>query len=458
MPRFGKDGSIFWDDLDEPIYDVVKVVPLSSYTHETGFSGAKITILKDYLEDYLSHKDCSAIATYFDERFSTDDPDVAVWIGTHGSHFQQPGRELWFMKMDFEATQISQVWATAHVYTPSGSPVSDPPEIELFWPDHKGPLKGDGPNLIFETLEEAYIRDEVLIEYEKRNEFEIFPEKGFVSYDSRWAVSYCRRYSRNFIVLELRKLYEGAPMHVIKHYHEFSAAHEVAQKDRGTYGTVHIGIRAKALIYAFLQLTEVLSELSDAAGLVYSQQDIGQFKTTEIDYQGWWTFNNFKILGNVIPLTLSFPEFLYRSKEIFKIFENLRSGPLRNTIVKLGIQKEYIKDLEGLKLLGTISQLAVIGVGDGLNLISDHRQISDKWNSKTILPDLQPLFALFGLRVMDAHNSSAIPKDISKYLEVFGMDKAQCHSGWGLALDRLYDIVTSSLSNIHKLVEAAMKQ
>src|ERR1700690_2823977 len=54
------------------------------------------------------------------------------------------------------------------------------------------------------------------------------------------------------------------------------------------YGSRHIGIRAKDLIYAFLQLSSNISELSDAIGLPCTQEEVGQFKTDDIKYRGWW--------------------------------------------------------------------------------------------------------------------------------------------------------------------------
>jgi len=132
IPRMTKDGQILWDDLDGPVYDVVRVTPLSHYTTENGCTVSRVSIRKDYLEDYLSHKGCSAVATYCDERFSLDDPEVAAFIGKQGTHSEQPGREMWFMKMNLDfANQVSQVWACALILAPSGSPISNPPEVEL---------------------------------------------------------------------------------------------------------------------------------------------------------------------------------------------------------------------------------------------------------------------------------------------------------------------------------------
>src|SRR5271157_1184567 len=130
IPRVTKDGCISWDDPRGPVYDVVRVIPLSKYSIETGYTPARITVRRDYFEDYLSQKGCAAVATYFDERFSSNDPEVAALIVSYGSEFQQPGRELWFKSIDLDfANQISQVWACGLLLAPTGRPISDPPEL-----------------------------------------------------------------------------------------------------------------------------------------------------------------------------------------------------------------------------------------------------------------------------------------------------------------------------------------
>jgi hypothetical protein len=455
IPRIAKNGNILWDDLNGPVYDVVRVTPLSHYTTENGCTPSRISIRKDYLEDYLSHKDCSAVATFYDERFSIDDPEVAALIGDKGTHFQQPGREMWFIKMNLDyANQISQVWACALMLTPTGNPISDPPEIELVWPDRQSTIKGEGMGAHFEVMERAYVRDQVLAEYEQRDEFEISPEHGYVSYGSRWAVSYCDRVGRDHIELELRKLYEGAPFHVIKHYNQFAVTSEIAEKDCKQSGDRHVGSRARDLIYAFLQLCATISELSDAAGLPYNQEEIGQFTTADVKYRGWWTITNFKPIGHTIPLNLSCAAFLNRCKEIAKLLENLRPAPLRNILVELGLKKDDIKEFRAIKLLATLSQLATISRKDGLDLLSDRDLVFAQWNAAAIVPDATPLFGLIALRNMDAHKtSSSWTAELADALKPFGIDQTQCAAGWGLALDRIYDTILASLSALNTLID-----
>ena len=454
VPRVLKDGSISWDDLDEPVYDVVRVVPVSTYSAPSAHTTARVVVRRDYLEDYVSLKGCAAVATFWDERFSLNDPEVAALVGKKGSKFEQPGREMWFMPMHLDnANQVSQVWGCALLLRPTGRPISDPPEPELSWPDRTTPVRGTGREPSFEAFESVHVRDEVLMKYEKRSEFDISPEDGFVSYNGRWSVSYCHRSGRNSIELELRKLYEGAPFEVVKHYNNFAIPEAVAERDSQINGDRHVGIRARDLIQKFLQVAATLSALCCAVGLSFTQEDVGQLSPAEIAYKGWWTFENLKSLGHVIPMRLAFPDFLGRCTEIFKLVENLRPTPLRQVLIRLGLENEDVSQFGSVKLLATVCQLASICREAGLDLISDSGQVSAEWDTTRKVQPLDRLFALNVLRTSDAHNpSSSAQGKITAALEAFKIEKAAYHGGWGKALDEVYDQTTQSLEEIDRLI------
>jgi hypothetical protein len=210
------------------------------------------------------------------------------------------------------------------------------------------------------------------------------------------------------------------------------------------------------LVDSFLQLTSTLSALSDATGLSYSQEEVGQLTTAETTYRGWWTFTHLKSLGNVIPVALPFAAFLNRAKEITKFLENLRPGPLLNVLIKLGLKKMDITGFKALKLLATLAQLATISTDAGLDLVADSAQIVSNWQADVKIDALKPLFAMLTLRTADAHKtSSSTPGEITKALEVFGIDETQCQGGWGQALDRIYDTIVSSLTTLDDLIDDA---
>jgi len=196
--------------------------------------------------------------------------------------------------------------------------------------------------------------------------------------------------------------------------------------------------------------------LSDVAGLSFTQAEIGHFDSAGIAYSGWWTFPELRSLGHVVPLTMARSDFLSRCTEVFKLLENLQPAPLRHILIELGVKKEAIAEFKALKLLAAICQLATISNESGFNLVSDRAQVSASWNPARIVPDLQPLFALNGLRTVEAHKlSTSTPEKVSDSLGVFGIDENQCRAGWGTALDLIYDRTASSLEHVNKLVQEA---
>ncbi len=462
IPEVLKDGSTSWHDLDRPTYHVVRVSPVSCYEGINGYTTARVTILREYLEDYLSLKHCVAVVSFFDERYSTDNSEVKELIGKSGLSVKQPGRQMWFKpcKVGF-TNQVSQVSGCAVLMIPHSQPITDPMEVSLKWPDHDGLVTGDGSGQ-FETMERAFVRDDVLLAYQNRPEFDINPVTGSVGFESRWAFSYCDRYGRNHIAFELRKLYEGAPEEVIKHFHNFAVSETIADKDVQTHGKRNVGIRAKEFVEAYLGLTQTLSDLADALGMVATQADIGKLDSAEVEYVGWWTLNDLKPIGRVIPLGLSFTDFLSRCKDLFEAIKGLQKPHLLQMVVKLGLNKdqkigkngEPIAKLESLRLASTVGQLAHIAVGQGLNLLQDSPHFVDTWEPDVKLNEFRALFALNGLRVAAAHN--LINQQVEEALNAVGIDKATCHNGWGLALDRVYDEVIMGLRSASQLIRRSL--
>ena len=103
---------------------------------------------------------------------------------------------------------------------------------------------------------------------------------------------------------------------------------------------------------------------------------------------------------------------------------------------------------------GHCLKLATISHEDGLDLLSDRDQISAQWDSAIIVPAVTPFFQLITLRNMDAHKTSlSATTELADALKAFGIDQTQCVAGWGLALDRVYDTILSSLSTLNTLID-----
>lgn len=449
-----------WHDLSVPTYDVVRVTPLSIYQTPKQTSTARVEILREYLEDYLLANGCVALATQWEGRYSTDDPTFDSVVGKNGGlSAKLKGREIWLKRVEHidDGEQWSDTWCTRLVMKPLKSLDSDQ---KLEWPDHDGPIVGTGIMGGFGVMEEVYVRDEVLLAYENRPEFDIHPETGMVGNGTWWNVSYCRRVGRDHIAIELRKLYEGAQFPVIKRY----AGYAVKKKSVPMSGTNaekrNIGVRAREIVEGYLALTKSLETICDDAGLPFTAEDIGALSEADIKYRGWWTFPLLGRLGNVAPLTMTYPEFLSRCKNIFAVFEGLKPAPLRALLMKFGLTKNQIKEVEGLKASAFLCQLATVAKNEGWNLLSDAELVVKKWDKDTRLDFYNPLFALNGLRMADAHASSSVgdPKAQESNLKAFGIDLDQFKNGWGMALDRVYDEVAKSLRDVTSLLQSVSQQ
>jgi hypothetical protein len=445
-----------WHDLSTPTYDVVRVIPLSVYQVPKQTSAARVEILREYLEDYLLANDCVALATQWEGRHSTGDPAFDSVVGERkGLSAKLRGREIWLKRVEHiaDGDQYSDTWCTRLVMKPVKALDSDQ---KLEWPDHNGPIVGSGIMGGFGVMEEAYVRDEVLLAYENRPEFDIHPETGMVGHGGWWSVAFCRRVGREHIALELRKLYEGAQFPVIKHYCGYAVKKSSLPVPKNDDEKRNIGIRAREVVDQYLALIATLEKILDAAGLPFAAEDIGGLSQADIKHRGWWTFPMLGRLGNVAPLSMTYQLFLARCKDIFGVFEGLKSAPLRALLLKLQVPKDTVKTLEGLKLCAFLCQLATIAKNEGWALIGDADLVIKKWDSDTRLDFYKPLFALNGLRMADAHASSSVrdPKAQALNLKAFGIDPDKFKTGWGLALDRVYDEIARSLQDVTTLLQS----
>lgn len=456
-PRYLKDGTMCWDDPQGPVYDVLRVKSHVNYGDKKEIPLGLVTIRREYLEDYCHLKKCAAVAVYYEERFSSDDDSFAkVLNGKKGDQFELPGRLLGLGLLDdqyhSDAPQMSRVWGARLILEPQARPVTDATDPELTWPDDTSPM--DYQRAAAEWVY-GYVCDKVLLEYEAYPEYRIHPESGGVSYGGWWETGRTFRVGRNHIRIELKTLYEGCPPHVISHWHRFSVPESAAEHDQAAHGNRNIAIRAKAVLETYLAVTEHLVYLSDQIGMNYTQEDIGTLSTDEAACRGWWSFEVMRPLFAVAPMAAIREQFLDRAVSLFKLTELLKPAPLRAIALHLGVPKDQIKDFGSLKLLACICQLASIAKEQGHRLPEDADAVVPQWNPMTELQALRMVFALNGLRVSQAHTpSSKRETKIATAAAIFGIDVSAMTSGWGYAIDALYDRLCEDLEAIAQLIQS----
>jgi hypothetical protein len=457
VPRYLVDSTVCWDDPHGPVYEVLRVKPHINHSDKNTRAFAQIMIRREYLEDYCHLKSCAAVAVYYEERFSSDDNTfTAVLNGVEGMQFELPGRTLGLstQKGSFHgaAPQMSRVWGARLILKPLDRPISDAKDPILTWPGDTEPMTAKRAAASFAY---AHVRDDVLKEYESRPEFQIRPESGGVNYGGWWGTDRTQRIGRNHIRIELKRFYEGCPPQVLALWHRFSVSEAVAENDRNIHGNRNIATRAKTLVTSFLALTTALEHLSDQLDVGLTQEDLGTLTSGDIAYRGWWAPNVCSLLCAVAPLAATREQFLERSVSMFKLLELLKQAPLRTLALHLGVPKDKLKDLGALKLLACICQLAAIANAAGYSLVEEAESVIAGWNAHEELPEFRSLFALNGLRVCQAHTpGNEREAKIGAAAERLGVDIAAMATGWGYAIDAMYDRVAYDLASIARSIES----
>lgn len=456
VPRILKSGVICWDDPSKPVYDVLRVKSLSTYNTPT-HTEAFITIKKDYLEDYLSLKKCCAVATYYEERYSNDESSFNELLnGQDSTEYNLPGKHIILSKVEKKyfknCNQFTRVWGCRLILMPKEKPILDEKELVLKWPDFENPITPALANSRDYLFKNVYVSDTALIEFENKEEFDIYPETGNVGYNGWWSTVYSNRFGRNHIKLELKKLYEGVPNYIIKHFHSYSVPLDIVKKEKEIYGDKNIAIRVKNFIYSYINLIENLTILCSQLGLYFDSKEIGRYSRNEIERFGLWDDHLIQNLARVAPIELSKNFFIHRCSTIYKFFENIKSSPLKQILFRLTLPREKIKQFGSLRLLGTLVQLCRLAESKGLSLIEDSMDISKEWDESKIIKELKPLFAINKIRTLESHLSSSFEVDFNESLSAFNIDQNEVKNGWGTSLDTIFEVITETINFIDQTI------
>ncbi|MCH7649987.1 MAG: hypothetical protein IIA63_02385 [Nitrospinae bacterium] len=445
IPRItSQENKIIWDDPGKPQYDVVVVEPLSNY--EMPFhSKAQVKILREYLEDYFSIRGCAGIAIYYEDNLVPRNSELEeILNGQQGIEIELSGRRIIVATLSHDADNLFlRIWGSTLLLEPKSRPLTDDNPQTLNWPGF-GEISHE-KGLRSRHTERVLVKDTVLIEYEGSPEYIINPMTGSVNYDGRWGISSCFRVGRDFISIELKSLYEGCPNHITEYWNQFACEPELVEKvDKKE---PNIGLRAQNLIYSYLDLEGELGYLALNLGL--EDDDLYSLNRKELNYHGWWTYEDLKPLGYVVPKEINEEQFLNRCKNLYKLFEGLKESKLREIIKEWGCREKDIDKYRSLKLLGVLTQFIEVATESGLNFFEDQESIIERCDFSKKVVSLGSSFALNELRLVDAHKlGMGTSKTVDTALEVFGMNRKEMMSGWGLALDKIYDQVEESIRQI----------
>jgi hypothetical protein len=458
-----KEGLILWDDLEKPKHDVVKCKPVSSFSHGLKSQGM-VSIDKEYLQDYATVRNLSIVHVYYAHNIGRADSDIhEIMEGNRAIDIRVRGRRISIDLINKLKVAV-QVWGSRHLIDPNTSPV-----IKGRW--QYGKLKWPGIEKIVseeyarhsKLSEYVYIKDTVLEKYEKdTNLYKINPESGSVRYKNQWSVTHCQRIGRDYIQIELKKLYEGLPPDVVKHFYKFAV--DPPPKPINKYQNVpNIGTRSKRIVYNLVEMGERLADIfnSIVGGQTYDSGDFVKLKRSELDYSGWCTEPSIIPITKHIPADMDENSFLERCKDLnILIVEGLNEKDLRKMLLTLNVNSKAIENLKGLKLLDILIRYGIIVEDSGLEIVSNAVEVEKRRTekivknkkNKTLKTPLELIFALNDLRNKYSHGK----QNIDTFLEKMGVVIASLKSGWGYELDGLYDRLGDTLEEISKILSTLL--
>lgn len=448
IPRFiAGEQRVAWDESAKNLHDVVQVDPVSTYEYPRQTVG-RVRILRDFLQDYASLRHL-CVACRFHERW-----DVGAGAGVETLLDGQTHKDIVLTDATLSCRKIDDAPARYVVelrghrllMVPGPLPISRDAERygQLNWPGVADPVTHENWRGLGMTY--AFVSDAVLERFEGRTEYQLIPECGTVSYGGQWSVDYCRRVCRDLIRIELRKLYEGSSPDIVKHYHEHSVSVPPGEPAQW-FAERNIAVRAKGLVFAAAALGDSLAALAtQVTNSRTTSADLIKLDRAALREGGWWKAEGVEPICFHAPRNLSEPAFLARCKDLCRLLvEGLAVSHLRATLTALGFVSEH--PLASVKCLVKLLALADTAKREGLRLLADRARVVAAM--KVAAPEERTLrlFALNDLRQLDAHRpGKERDEKLGKALNAFGIEKASVVPGYGLALDRVYDLLEEELN------------
>lgn len=289
MPRALGDGTVRWDDPAAPEFDVAVVDPPSVYENRK-VSRARARVSRVHLQDYLTLRGMHLVQVYYEYRSAFHDRAIQAALDGRDRRVERLVDREFDISINCDGSYTAQVWGARVIAGPNTMPITadDLTNVGLTWPAIPEPVT-HGVARTLRPHDWVYVRDTVLAAYEGRPGFLVNPESGGVAFGGQWSVGYCDRVGRDLIRTELKKLYEGTPDRVIRHWHAHAVVRGPDVQAAEAAKARNIAIRAMELVHALVSIGEQLSALTSALELTKrSSADLVGLEREFLDYNGWW--------------------------------------------------------------------------------------------------------------------------------------------------------------------------
>lgn len=461
MPRSLADGTIRWDDPAAPEFDVA-IVDSPSLYHDLRVSGARALVNRRHLQDYLTLRGMHLVQVYYEIRHATRDDAIDEALAGESRRVERMAdREIDVWKNQ-DGTYVAQVWGARIVAGPGGLPVTvdDLDRVGLEWPGRPGSVTREEARK-FRVHDWVYVSDRALGAYEGRSDFQVHPESGGVSFGGQWSVGHCGRLGRDIIRVELKKLYEGTPDRVIRHWHAHALAPRPEFEDGATFSMPNVATRARAIVHRLSDIGELLSSLTNALGLPErSPAALVGLDRAQLDYEGWWLGPSVEPVTRHVPVDMPRDAFLDRCLDLDKlVVEALAERYLRPMVRAIAEPPDDIDSFRGLKLLDRLTSLAQVASAGGLSLVSSGEEVAARYHRDGTDPP-QPLLRLFvlsDLRQLKGHRKQDVDAGIKRALARLGIDAREAAGGWGTVADQIYNGVAEDLERLFATLVSALE-
>ncbi len=461
VPRPGKNGIVYWDDPQEPRPGVVTVSAPSIWNFPLG-THAYVSIARDFLQDYLTLRRMALFQMFWEIRWANIDADIKERLrDQEGVNVDFDDRRFQLGRYVGEPDTIfAQVWGARLIALPGALPVTlDSLDNEgLVWPGIDKPVTNSAARALG-ILNYVYVDDAVLAEFEGRCEYRVYPESGSVMHGTQWSVGFCNRIGRNSIRLELKKLYEGVPPRIVRHWHRFAVAPVPISSYPAILDEPNIAKRAKNITFAVVELGEALAGLAQSVGLHnLAPEDFVGLRRSTLDHYGWWSFDTTEAVARHVPLSLPVDAFLDRCMSLDKLLvEGLNEGTLRQILRAVGVPSASIRDFRALKLLDYLVRLAQLAGATALTLSKDGAVLCNRLAEIAAVPGKPPsrLFVLHNIRILKGHKAGNRDERLRNELERFGIAHGGAAGAFGEILDEIYDLLVGELHDLAMIITAA---
>jgi hypothetical protein len=122
------------------------------------------------------------------------------------------------------------------------------------------------------------------------------------------------------------------------------------------------------------------------------------------------------------------------------------------------MRKADTEGCKSLQLLARITQLAHLAKQQGLDIKDDFPEVYNQWDREEKIGEMNPLFAINTLRTLKSHSIGKTEQEIfEKNCAALGIDLQSTNSGWGYAMDLVYEKLAASFAGIASLIRAAQQ-